>query len=118
MVNIESEISEDINKKISIKINKAIDGLTRFRDELKNEEKKNIMKARLFSRFKSKEVNEFINNDICPPIFYMVDQALAMKVKEFKSYTLIESVDQIILSKEIEKYYLSSMIFWKKKKQR
>ncbi|WP_257916771.1 hypothetical protein [Clostridium sp. LY3-2] len=84
--------------------------------ECENDHKKNIYLAAFFLEFKKKSMDRFMENGVCPPIFYFIDQIKGMSTDDAINFLTNEDdlidIDKIIFSSYIKKHYCTAMDQW------
>lgn len=97
------------NPDITIKLDTIIRNLKDFKDK----KKLNIYRATVFLDKKQGFNDIFLNDKICPPIFYFLDGKTMGEILEFENYIEKDfDINKILFSLEIKEYYLKQMDLW------
>lgn len=95
--------------------------INEIQEDCKDGNKANIYKAMLFVEIKKDFVDIFLNGQVCPPIFYFIDNIFKMTTNEACDYICnssiylmenVDNIDGIIYSEDIKEYYCLAMDEW------
>ena len=87
-----------------------------------DEKKKNIYLVTFWLKTKNSLNKQFLDKDICPPIYYFMNKMIDLSTEEFLNSYLDDTVNyniyEMINSSDVKKFYLNSIESWHEEEEK